>query len=49
MTLRLRDAAEADLPVLLCLVRALAEYERLAHRAPATEEDFRRAGRGSGA
>ena len=43
MTVALRDAAEADLPVLLRLVRALAEYEKLAHRARATEADFRRA------
>jgi len=37
----LRDAAPADLPEILRLVRALAEYERLSHRAVATEEDFR--------
>ena len=43
MTLRLRDATEADLPVLLRLVRALASYEKLEHEARATEADFRRA------
>lgn len=37
----LRDAAPGDLPEVLRLVRALAEYERLLHRAVATEEDFR--------
>ena len=37
----LRDAGPADLPEVLRLVRALAEYERLSHRAVATEEDFR--------
>ncbi|MBI0536574.1 GNAT family N-acetyltransferase [Roseomonas sp. KE2513] len=37
----LRDAAPDDLPAVLRLVRALAEYERLSHRAVATEEDFR--------
>ena len=43
MNLRLRDAAEADLPVLVRLVRALAGYEKLEHEARATEADFRRA------
>lgn len=37
----LREAGPADLPEVLRLVRALAEYERLSHRAVATEEDFR--------
>ncbi|TPG61210.1 GNAT family N-acetyltransferase [Roseomonas nepalensis] len=37
----LRDAVPGDLPEVLRLVRALAEYERLLHRAVATEEDFR--------
>ena len=37
----LRDAGPDDLPEVLRLVRALAEYERLSHRAVATEEDFR--------
>ena len=37
----LRDAVAADVPEVLRLVRALAAYERLSHRAVATEEDFR--------
>ena len=37
----LRDATPDDLPAVLRLVRSLAEYERLSHRAVATEEDFR--------
>lgn len=40
--LRLRDATPDDLPLILRLVRALAEYERLLHEVQATEEDFRR-------
>lgn len=39
----LRDAADTDLPTIVRLVRALAEYEKLAHEAQATEDDFRRA------
>jgi GNAT superfamily N-acetyltransferase len=42
VSLRLRDATEADLPVVLHYVRALAEYEKLLHEVRATEEDFRR-------
>jgi len=38
----LRDAAEPDLPEVVRLVRDLAEYEKLAHEAVATEDDFRR-------
>jgi GNAT superfamily N-acetyltransferase len=38
----LRDAEEADRPLLLRFVRALAEYEKLAAEAIATEADFRR-------
>ena len=38
----LRDAEEADLPLVMRFVRALAEYEELAHEAVATEEEFRR-------
>lgn len=33
----LRPAGEADLPVILRCIRALAEYERLAHECRATE------------
>ena len=40
--LRLRDAAEGDVPLVLHFVRALAEYEKLLHEVRATEEDFRR-------
>jgi len=40
--LRLRDAMEADVPLVLHYVRALAQYEKLLHEVRATEEDFRR-------
>ncbi len=40
MTLHLRDAEPADLPVVARFVRRLAEYERLANEAVGTEEDF---------
>ena len=36
----LRDAAPEDLPDILRLVRALADYEKLLHAAVATETDF---------
>lgn len=39
---RLRDAVMANLPEVVRLVRALAEYEKLLHEAVGTEEDFRR-------
>ena len=39
----LRDATEADLPEILRLVQALAEYEKLLHEAVGTEADFRAA------
>ena len=39
----LRDAVPEDLPDILRLVRALAEYEKLLHEAVATEDDFRAA------
>ncbi|MBL6454453.1 GNAT family N-acetyltransferase [Belnapia sp. T6] len=42
MSLRLRDATEADLPLVLHFVRALADYEKLLHEVTATEEHFRR-------
>jgi GNAT superfamily N-acetyltransferase len=41
--LHIRPAAEDDVPVILTLVKKLAEYERLSHQAVATEEDFRNA------
>ena len=40
--LRLRDATEGDVPLVLHFVRALAEYEKLLHEVQATEDDFRR-------
>jgi GNAT superfamily N-acetyltransferase len=39
--LRIVPAAEVDLPVILELIRALAEYEKLAHKVTATEEKLR--------
>jgi GNAT superfamily N-acetyltransferase len=39
----LRDARPEDLPEVVRLVRALAEYEKLLHEAVGTEEDFRAA------
>jgi GNAT superfamily N-acetyltransferase len=41
--LTLRDAVPGDEALVAGFVRALAEYERLAHEAVATEADFRRA------
>jgi GNAT superfamily N-acetyltransferase len=37
----LRPATEADIPHILRLVRGLAQYEKLADKAVATEADFR--------
>lgn len=39
--LRIAPATEFDLPVILELIRALAEYEKLAHLVTATEERLR--------
>lgn len=39
----IRPANEADLPLILTLVRELAEYERLSHEVVATEAGFREA------
>lgn len=36
----LRDATPADVPTVTRLVRALAEYEKLAHEAKGTDADF---------
>jgi GNAT superfamily N-acetyltransferase len=36
----IRPAVPADLPLIASLVRELAEYEKLAHQAVATEADF---------
>jgi GNAT superfamily N-acetyltransferase len=38
---RLVPATERDLPVILALIKALAEYEKLAHAVEATEEILR--------
>lgn len=40
--LLLRDAAAPDVPLVLRLIRALAEYEKLLHEVQATEADVRR-------
>ena len=40
--LSIRPAAERDVPLLLCLIKELAEYERLSHEVVATEADIRR-------
>ena len=45
----IRDAEPRDVPVVLALVRELAEYERLAHLVSATEEDYHAALFGPGA
>ncbi|HYZ24781.1 MAG TPA: GNAT family N-acetyltransferase [Rhodopila sp.] len=37
----LRDAAPADLPAIVRLIRGLAEYERLLHEVTVTEADLR--------
>ena len=44
--LRLRPATPADVPIILELVRALAEYERAPDAVVATEQDFLRHGFG---
>src|SRR3954469_23250583 len=38
----LRSATAADVPLILELIRSLAEYEKLAHEVVATEETLRR-------
>ena len=38
----IRQATEADVPVILRFIRALAEYEKLSHKVIATEESLRR-------
>jgi GNAT superfamily N-acetyltransferase len=37
----IREAVEADIPLILTLIRALAVYERLEHKVVATEEVLR--------
>lgn len=39
--LRIEPATEGDVPIILSLVKALAEYERLAEMVVATEESVR--------
>jgi GNAT superfamily N-acetyltransferase len=39
--IRIRTATDGDVPVLLSLIRELAEYERLLHQVVATEEGLR--------
>lgn len=41
--MRIRDAVEADVPLIATLIRELAEYERLAHEVTMTEEELREA------
>lgn len=43
MSFTIRDAVPGDVPTIVRLVRALAEYEKLAHEAKGTETDFHRA------
>jgi GNAT superfamily N-acetyltransferase len=42
-TLSIREATPADIPTIARFVRALAEFERLAHEAVGTETDFQAA------
>ncbi len=39
--MRIVEAVEADVPVILEMIRGLAEYEKLAHLVAATEEQLR--------
>jgi GNAT superfamily N-acetyltransferase len=43
MALRIERAVEQDIPAIVCLVRHLAEYEKLADAMVSSEDDFRRA------
>ena len=38
---RIREAARQDIPLILSLIRELAEYERLSHEVVATEDTLR--------
>ena len=40
--MEIREATEADVPLILQFIRDLAIYEKLAHKVVATEEDLRR-------
>ena len=39
--IEIRPAIEGDAPLILALIKALAEYERLGHEVVATEEMIR--------
>jgi GNAT superfamily N-acetyltransferase len=41
MTIRIKPATPADVPIILQLIRELAEFERLLHEVHATEEQLR--------
>jgi GNAT superfamily N-acetyltransferase len=41
LQIRLEEAAETDVPLILSFIKELAEYERLAHAVVATEEMIR--------
>jgi GNAT superfamily N-acetyltransferase len=41
MTIRIEPATPADVPIILQLIRELAEFERLLHEVQATEEQVR--------
>ena len=41
MTIRIRPASPADTPIILQLIRELAEFERLLHEVQATQEQLR--------
>jgi GNAT superfamily N-acetyltransferase len=41
MTIRIKPAIPADVPIILQLIRELAEFERLLHEVQATEEQLR--------
>lgn len=41
MTIRIKPAVPADAPIILQLIRELAEFERLLHEVQATEEQLR--------
>ena len=40
MSLTIRPATEADVPLLLKFIRGIAEYEKLLHEVAATEESL---------
>jgi GNAT superfamily N-acetyltransferase len=47
-TIRIEPATEHDVPVVLSLIRALADYEKLSDAVVATEDDLRRSLFGAG-